>query len=251
MPNESFEQAIEKLKTKPYYQDKYTAIILGDNKKILWELPFHFAHAVITDPPYLIEGNKEMNWDGGRDYIKDIDKNEFADSFDFNLINKLEDNLININMALFCSKSQLYDYFKLMKSMKIKNFQLLSWHKPDAIPIGCFYLLDTEFIFHLWNSLKTEKKPINTYYIHNIMHTKYNHPTVKPEKIVTSLIQRLTNPDEIIIDPFLGSGTTAVCAKRLGRKCIGIEIKEKYAQIAAERLMGTESNQIQWGMFNE
>ena len=46
----------------------------------------------------------------------------------------------------------------------------------------------------------------------------------------------MRKPYAIILDPFLGSGTTAVCAKKLGRKCIGIEIEEKYCKIAVERL---------------
>ncbi len=46
----------------------------------------------------------------------------------------------------------------------------------------------------------------------------------------------LSNSGNIILDPFLGSGTTTYCAKKLGRKCIGIEIEEKYCKIAKDRL---------------
>jgi len=59
------------------------------------------------------------------------------------------------------------------------------------------------------------------------------HPNEKPEGIVTALLE--ANKGDVILDPFLGSGTTAVAAKILGRKCVGIEISEKYCEIAAKR----------------
>ncbi len=62
------------------------------------------------------------------------------------------------------------------------------------------------------------------------------HPAVMPELMVSGIIQCWSVPsNELILDPFLGSGTTCYCAKKLGRKSIGIEIEEKYCQIAAER----------------
>jgi len=64
----------------------------------------------------------------------------------------------------------------------------------------------------------------------------FKHPCSKPIKTWSKLIMRLSPiGSQIILDPFLGSGTTAYCAKKLNRKCIGIEIEEKYCEIAANR----------------
>lgn len=62
------------------------------------------------------------------------------------------------------------------------------------------------------------------------------HTTQKPEPLMTELVQLFTDHGETICDPFMGSGTTLSAAKRLGRKAIGIELEEKYCEIAAKRL---------------
>ena len=62
-----------------------------------------------------------------------------------------------------------------------------------------------------------------------------NHPTVKPIALLEYLINMVTPKGGTVLDPFLGSGTTAYCAKKLNRRCIGIEIEEKYCEIAANR----------------
>ena len=63
-----------------------------------------------------------------------------------------------------------------------------------------------------------------------------DHPCPKPEKWAMWLIKRATVERMIVIDPFLGSGTTAVASKKLGRQWIGIEISQKYCDIAVKRL---------------
>jgi len=62
------------------------------------------------------------------------------------------------------------------------------------------------------------------------------HPTCKPVKLMSYLITLSTRENDTVIDPFIGSGTTAVACKMLNRKCIGFEISNEYYQIAKKRL---------------
>jgi len=75
-------------------------------------------------------------------------------------------------------------------------------------------------------------------------HERYDHgfhPTQKPEKIVKWLVEYLSKPNDLVLDPFLGSGTTAVVAKRLGRRFIGIEVSREYCEMARRRLATVEA----------
>ena len=82
-----------------------------------------------------------------------------------------------------------------------------------------------------------------------------DHPTQKPEKLIAKLILASSNPGDVVLDPFLGSGTTSVVAKKLGRRFVGIEIDEFYCCLAERRLdLADEDNSIQGyhdGMFWE
>lgn len=69
-----------------------------------------------------------------------------------------------------------------------------------------------------------------------------DHPTQKPEKLYAKLILASSRPGDIIFDPFLGSGTTSVVAKKLGRQYCGIELNEEYAMLAEKRLSKAESD---------
>lgn len=72
------------------------------------------------------------------------------------------------------------------------------------------------------------------------------HPTQKPEKLIAKLILASSNEGDVVFDPFLGSGTTAVAAKKLGRRYIGIEREKEYAALAEKRLeMADENKEIQ------
>jgi DNA modification methylase len=66
------------------------------------------------------------------------------------------------------------------------------------------------------------------------------HPTQKPEMVVERVMKASSNPGDVVLDPFMGSGTTAVVAVRLGRRFIGFEINEEYVRLSAKRLNGTQ-----------
>jgi site-specific DNA-methyltransferase (adenine-specific) len=68
------------------------------------------------------------------------------------------------------------------------------------------------------------------------------HTTQKPTELMLELVEDFTDPDDLILDPFAGSGTTGVAALRLGRRCILIEKDPKYAQIARDRMMAEEQS---------
>jgi modification methylase len=68
------------------------------------------------------------------------------------------------------------------------------------------------------------------------------HPTQKPESLLYRIVLASTDPDDLVLDPFFGSGTTGAVAKRLGRRFLGIEREERYAGIARERLAAIPEN---------
>ena len=76
------------------------------------------------------------------------------------------------------------------------------------------------------------------------------HPTQKPEKLIAKLILASSNEGDVVFDPFLGSGTTAVVAKKLGRHYLGIERERKYAALALKRLEMAETNKSIQGYEN-
>ena len=69
-----------------------------------------------------------------------------------------------------------------------------------------------------------------------------DHPTQKPEKLLAKVILASTNPSDLILDPFAGSGTTAVVAKKLNRRFVAIEADEQYCLLAAKRLSMAEGD---------
>ena len=76
------------------------------------------------------------------------------------------------------------------------------------------------------------------------------HLTQKPEKLIAKLILASSNPGDLVFDPFVGSGTTAVTAKKLGRHYVGIEREKEYVALALKRLELAEENREIQGYEN-
>jgi len=88
-------------------------------------------------------------------------------------------------------------------------------------------------------------KPIDNPFLRGKTLRQNTHPTVKPVKLMEYLITLVTPPNGIVLDPFMGSGTTAVACIKTNRKYIGFEISEEYCKIAEKRISETTSNQIE------
>lgn len=67
-------------------------------------------------------------------------------------------------------------------------------------------------------------------------HKETTHPTEKPVQVLKHLLRVFTNPGDIVIDPFLGSGSTIVAAREMGRRWVGIEMNEEYCKMAQARV---------------
>ena len=121
--------------------------------------------------------------------------------------------------------------------------QLLVWNKGNATP-NRYYLNACEFILML---RKGGAKNINNMGTKNILSVPNikggkSHPTEKPVELMSILIENSTSMDEIVLDPFMGSGATGVACVNTGRKFIGIELDEKYFNIAQDRINNAKSS---------
>ena len=216
----------------------------------LKQIPDNSIDLVVTDPPY------EIRTSGGgiykqpdKQYVKEL--NLMKDGFSPEILDELCRILKKINIYLFCSQKQiipLLDYFVKEKGC---NWNLLTWHKTNPVP-ACNnkYLTDTEFIlFFREKGVKIygEFKTKFTYYVTPLNQKDkklYKHPTIKPLEIVENLIINSSREGDVILDPFIGSGTTAVASKKLNRNYIGFEISEEYCKIAEKRVSELEAQEI-------
>ena len=154
------------------------------------------------------------------------------------------------NIYLWCNKTQIPEYFKFYVEKHKCKFDIICWHKTNALPTySNKYLSDTEYLLYFRKGkgkcFPKSYEDAKTYYIAPINHKdkkKYKHPTIKPLDITEKVIKNSSKENDIILDPFMGSGTTGVACKKLNRNFIGIELDEKYFNIAKERIENEDNN---------
>lgn len=224
----------------------------GDCLNWLKKMSDKSVDLVVTDPPYEIEtSGAGIYKQEDKQYVKELVG--MKDGFSEEILDELCRVMKKINIYLFCSQKQiipLLDYFVKKKGC---NWNLLSWHKSNPIPAcGNKYLTDTEFILFfrekgvkVYGSFDTKK----TYYVTPLNQKdkkKYGHPTCKPEEIVKNLIINSSNEGDIVLDPFMGSGTTGAVSVSINRKFMGAEIDDGYFKIAQDRIGKTQSSWLDY-----
>jgi len=249
---------------KPYYKTKLGKLYHGDCLDIMPQL--EPVDLVLTDPPY---GTTECKWDSiiplelmWVQLKKIISENGTIAIFS----NEPFSSYLRIsNIKMF-----RYDWiWHKNKSGNIFQYKLKPMSRHEIISVFTKYKISHQYIdnikyypelnncnIEVKTAMTKKNRSVNTRPSHKESLKKYNmkktgypesiikinnegnklHPTQKPVALMEYLIKTYTNENEIVLDFTIGSGTTAIACERLNRKWIGIEIEEKYCEIAAKRI---------------
>jgi site-specific DNA-methyltransferase (adenine-specific) len=223
-------------------------VILGDCYEILKTLEKNSVDLILTDPPYNI--SRPSN------FKKNSDNKKFNNiSIEFG---KWDENEIDLD-SLFCEFKRIlksggtivifYDVWKcsnlkrIAESYGFKQPRICQWVKTNPVPINskknylsnaieffCVFVKDKKGVF---NS-KYDKGIYNYPICHG--HERTKHPTQKPLELMKVLIEKHSSEEDVVLDPFGGSGTTAVAALQTKRKYILIEKSTEYYNISLDRI---------------
>ena len=203
------------------------------------KIPDRSVHLLLADPPYGI--SRELNCKGQR--LGTTAKL----NFDFGEWDKLDNKWVGEALkktkgwaVIFCAKRDIGRYWELLEKEGFIGIDALVWQKPDPVPLNG----KSKFL-NAWESAIIGKRNSafwGGYCTHNIIKCQAPkgkdriHPTQKPLKLIQELIRLTTKENDIVLDPFMGSGTLPVVAKMHGRKFIGIDNNEEFVDLSNKRL---------------
>lgn len=195
---------------------------------------------IITDPPYNISQKNNFKTMGRNgidfgEWDKDFDLFSYIDKV-FKLLDK------NGSFIVFNDWKNLGDIVKYCEKLGFSTKDMIRLEKTNPMPRNRDRRYITDFECAVWFTMPKAKWVFNRQNI-NYERPKYIgsiekglHPTQKNLGLIEWLVKIHSNDSQIILDPFMGSGTTGVACKNLNRRFIGIELDENYFNIAKERI---------------
>ena len=210
---------------------------------------------ILTDPPYeIISSGGGMMKQEGREFLNELQDLDIDTGFDvkgfLNNTLPLFESIEHYNGVYFCSRLQLYDYLTFAIENKLQ-YGILVWHKTDPPPlINNKYLNNIEFIIYIKGN---KVKIYGDYHTKSLVYRSpinrkdkelYEHPTIKPLDLINKLVTNHSKENDIVLDCFMGSGTTGVSCSHLDRNFIGVELTEKYFNIAKRRINESKKNDL-------
>lgn len=214
----------------------------SDHKNIKQLMNNETADLIFTDPPYKMGTNGGTNDIIGKmagktgraiKHLCEFDPKKFLQSIPLFFGPK------KMNAYIFCNKDLVPDYLNWGVANKY-NFNILFWKKPNAIPMGGNHRPDVEYLLLFRNNAIWNNSLKGVSYSKCLEYSRENstaHPTMKPIGLVGNEIQISSNVKSIIVDTFLGSGTTMVVCEQLNRICYAFEIMPGYCQIIIDRML--------------
>lgn len=250
-----------------FYEDKKISLLQGNSLEIMKDIPDESIDVIITDPPFFLSNDGITVQSGKQASVNkgDWDRSElvnpkmfYSDFLDESRRILTPDGTIMI----FGTMHSIYLVGYLLQEKNWKILNNITWQKTNPAPnlSGRMFTHSTETILwarknakkgrHLFNyQLMKERnggKQMKDVWSSATVSKKEKefgrHPTQKPEWIMERLIEASTNIDSLILDPFIGSGTTAVAALNQGRRLIGIDLSEEYLEIAKKRIQKIEGH---------
>ena len=247
-------------KLLPFYESLSARLFLGDSFELLKNIKMESIDMIFADPPYFLSNNgitckggkmvsvNKAEWDMSKNVV---DKHNFNRKW-----LKLCKKALKPNGTIWVSGT-LHNIYSIGMALEQEGYKIINnitWMKsnpPPNLACKCF-THSTETI--LWARKNDEKYLFNYSDMKEINGGKQmkdvwtgsltkpsekkegKHPTQKPEYLLEKIILASTKEDDVILDPFCGSGTTGVVAKRLQRKFIGFDNVEEYLEITKRRL---------------
>jgi len=222
-------------------------VVCGDCREIMRSWPAESVDLLIADPPYNLNQGYPFDNLNHKEYVE-FNRSWLNESY--RLLRKGRVGYI------FNSQKTMWDFKQVLDSTPFKLIQLLIWHYPNTIPSGkkpkFAWTLSYQPIFFVSKGIP-ELDIYGRAFSAGLQRTdvwtftacqsnfkadgiRKVHVSQKPTKLIEYMILSSTDENDIVLDPFLGSGTTAVACKRLNRCFVGIEIVPSYCEMARRRL---------------
>lgn len=247
---------------KPYYSEESIDIYQGDSFKLLKKLEEKSVDLIFADPPYFLSSNGITN-SGGK--MVSVNKGNWDIALSHKEKHKynrkwlkLCKNVMKDDATIWISGT-LHNIYSIGFALEEEGFKILNnitWQKTNPPPnLGCRnFTHSTETVIWAKKDLKKAKHYFDYAEMKRINDNKQmkdvwtgsltkkteksfgKHPTQKPLYLLRRIITASSKPEAVVLDPFLGSGTTGVACKELNRKFIGFELEEEYLEIAKRRI---------------
>ena len=274
--NEQISQKVEKLQILLDKKEEENKLFIGDNIDILQELydkNGEFVDMIFADPPYFLS-NDGFTCQNGK--MVKVNKGEWDKSKGAEENHKYNlawlsacQKVLKRDGTIWISGTQhvIFDIGFALQQLGFKILNMITWEKPNPAPnLSCRYFThSTELL--IWAGKSEKSKHTFNYNLmreenggkqmksvwsftapKNSEKTFGKHPTQKPVDLLNRIIKASTIEGDIVLDPFLGSGTTAVSCVLNNRKYIGIEKEKEYFELAKKRIEDAE-NKVKNGLF--
>ena len=215
---------------------------------------------IVTDPPYnlgIFMKNRDTNLKHMRDNFfgsagwDNMDFDEWIDSIDKFFVSSARVLKKGGAAIVFMAIIKVETLIAIAEKRGFYYKTTGIWHKTNPMPrnMNLHFVNSTEAWVYFTFKKKTGTFNNGGALFHDFIETpvapvserRYGkHPTQKPESLIQHFVEILSNPNDWILDPFMGSGTTGVVSKRTNRNFIGVELDEEYYKIAFERIRETK-----------